>query len=65
MKIVYIIFLMFFTICSSQENTILERLSVLRNSGKTWYNIDGYSVTSEIFKESFNGKGLKKVLKKT
>lgn len=55
---------MFFTICSSQENTILERLSVLRNSGKTWYNIDGYSVTSEIFKESFNGKGLKKVLKK-
>ncbi len=56
---------MFFTICSSQENTILERLSVLRNSGKTWYNIDGYSVTSEIFKESFNGKGLKKVLKKT
>ena len=50
--------------CFSQENNILERLSALYNNGKTWYNIDGYSVTSENFKTSFDDKGIKKTLKK-
>lgn len=54
-------------ICSfaySQKNNILERLQALDNNSKIWYNIDGYSITSEIFKYNFDEKGLKKVLKK-
>lgn len=54
-------------ICSfaySQENNILERLQALDNNGKIWYNIDGYSVTSEDFNYNFDEKGLKKALKK-
>lgn len=52
-----------FSLCFSQEN-IFDRLTVLNNNNKIWYNIDGYSVTSEIFNNSFDEKGLKKVLKK-
>jgi len=64
MKTLNLFFLLFFSVCFSQENNIFERLSALNNNGKIWYNIDGYSVTSEIFKNSFDEKGLKKVFKK-
>lgn len=64
MKIIYLLFLLISSMCFSQENNILERLSALNNNGKTWYNIDGYSVTSENFKSSFDDKGLKKTFKK-
>jgi hypothetical protein len=64
MKNISILFLFLSSICFAQENNIFERLSVLVNNGKTWYNIDGYSVTSEVFKNPFDEKGLKKVLKK-
>lgn len=48
----------------AQESKTLERLVALDNNGKIWYNIDGYSVTSQIFNYSFDEKGLKKVYKK-
>ena len=64
MKILKLIFLLIFVAGFSQENNIYERLSALNNNGKIWYNIDGYSVTSEVFNISFDEKGLKKVLKK-
>jgi hypothetical protein len=48
----------------SQTSKIFERLVALDNNGKIWYNIDGYSVTSEKFNISFDEKGLKKVFKK-
>ncbi|WDF47769.1 hypothetical protein PQ459_04600 [Chryseobacterium sp. KACC 21268] len=63
-KIFLTFFIVFFTVCFSQENDILGRLSALNNNGKIWYNIDGYSVTSEDFNNVFDEKGLKKVLKK-
>ena len=64
MKYLTLFFIFTFSICFSQDNNIFERLSALNNNGKVWYNIDGYSVTSEIFKNTFDEKGLKKVLKK-
>ncbi|WP_435523662.1 hypothetical protein [Chryseobacterium indoltheticum] len=36
----------------------------MNNNGKIWYNIDGYSITSEKFNNSFDEKGLKKVFRK-
>jgi hypothetical protein len=64
MKAINLFFILVFSICFSQENNIFERLSALDNNGKIWYNIDGYSITSEVFKNSFDEKGLKKVFKK-
>jgi hypothetical protein len=48
----------------AQESKILDRLVALDNNGKIWYNIDGYSITSESFNYNFDEKGLKKVYKK-
>ena len=64
MKLIHLLFILIFSISSAQENNILNRLSVLPNGGKIWYNIDGYSVTSENFNYSFDEKGLKKVFRK-
>ena len=59
-----VIFLL--TTCNlfAQESKILERLVALDNNGKIWYNIDGYSITSEVFNYNFDEKGLKKIFKK-
>ena len=64
MKFLKFIFLLVFSLSFSQTNNIFERLSALENGGKIWYNIDGYSVTSEIFNNNFDEKGLKKVFRK-
>ena len=48
----------------AQESKISERLVALDNNGKIWYNIDGYSVTSEVFNYNFDEESLKKVYKK-
>lgn len=60
MKSLKFLFILVFSLNFSQTNTIFDRLSVLENGGKIWYNIDGYSVTSEIFNYNFDEKGLKK-----
>jgi len=64
MKVINLFFIFIFSVCFSQENNVLERLSALNNNGKIWYNIDGYSITSEKFNNSFDEKGLKKVFRK-
>lgn len=64
MKTINLFFILVFSFCFSQENNVLERLSALNNNGKIWYNIDGYSITSEKFNNSFDEKGLKKVFRK-
>ena len=64
MKSLKFLFILVFSLNFSQTNTIFDRLSVLENGGKIWYNIDGYSVTSEIFNYNFDEKGLKKVFRK-
>ncbi|WP_265427843.1 hypothetical protein [Chryseobacterium sp. YIM B08800] len=64
MKSLNLFFMLIFSVCFSQENNVLERLSALNNNGKIWYNIDGYSITSEKFNNSFDEKGLKKVFRK-
>ena len=45
--------LIFTSVFAYSQSNIFDRLSVLDNNGKTWYNIDGYSVTSEVFNNSF------------
>jgi len=64
MKTINLFCILVFSFCFSQENNVLERLSALNNNGKMWYNIDGYSITSEKFNNSFDEKGLKKVFRK-
>lgn len=67
MKLIKLFFVLIFPLGFSQQeqdNHIFERLSALNNKGKIWYNIDDYSVTSEVFNSSFDEKGLKKVFKK-
>lgn len=65
MKYLATIFLILATInLSAQDSKILERLVALNNNGKIWYNIDGYSVTSEEYNYNFDEKGLKKVYRK-
>ncbi|MEG1665467.1 hypothetical protein [Chryseobacterium sp.] len=64
MKALNLFFILIFSVYFSQENNVLERLSSLNNNGKIWYNIDGYSITSEKFNNSFDEKGLKKVFRK-
>jgi hypothetical protein len=67
MKLRYFRYLLIVLVCCvsfAQENDIFKRLSVLPNNGKIWYNIDGYSVTSEVFNYAFDEKGLKKVFRK-
>lgn len=64
MKYLIGLFLLLFSLGFSQENNIFERVSAVNNNGKIWYNIDGYSVTSEVFNYNFDEKGLKKVFRK-
>ncbi len=59
-----VIFLLTIGNLHAQKSKLLDRLVALENGGKTWYNIDGYSITSEISNHSFDEKGLKKVFKK-
>jgi hypothetical protein len=64
MKLIHLLFFFTFSISFAQEGDIFNRLSVLPNGTKIWYNIDGYSVTSENYNYPFDEKGLKKVFRK-
>lgn len=63
MKQIALLLIFVYSSAYSQENNILERLQALDNNGKIWYNIDGYSITSENLKYNFDEKGLIKALK--
>jgi len=64
MKNITLLLLVFCNFLYAQESKILDRLQALNNNGKIWYNIDGYSVTSEHLKYNFDEKGIKRALKK-
>ncbi|HET8886470.1 MAG TPA: hypothetical protein VFM70_09000 [Salinimicrobium sp.] len=61
----YLIFLLLMTSnIFAQESELLERLVALDNNGLTFYNMDGYNITSQTFNDSFTEKNLKKVYRK-
>ena len=61
----YLIFLLLMTSnIFAQESELLERLVALGNNGLTFYNMDGYNITSQTFNDSFTEKNLKKVYRK-
>jgi len=64
MKQLVLLFLFTYSVVGAQDDPIFDRLSAMENNDKVWYNIDGYSVTSEVFHDSFDEKGLKKLFKK-
>ncbi|WP_296316638.1 hypothetical protein [Winogradskyella sp. UBA3174] len=53
-----------FAISFAQNDNIFNRLQAISNNGLTFYNIDGYTITSETFNYPFTEKGLKKVYRK-
>lgn len=59
-KLFTITFFFAFTISFSQNNGIFSRLQAIQNNDITFYNIDGYNITSEHLNRKFNEKGLKK-----
>ncbi|MBV7441355.1 hypothetical protein KRX57_07970 [Weeksellaceae bacterium TAE3-ERU29] len=63
MRLIFFILFGFSTVFA-QENDFLDRLSVMENNGKTWYNIDGYSITKEDFDKDFNERNLKRIYRK-
>ncbi len=53
-----------FTTVFAQNDSILNRLQAINNNGLTFYNIDGYTITSQTLNYPFTEKGLKKVYRK-
>lgn len=61
----FLFLILFPVLVFAQNEKIFERLSALEdNNGKIWYNIDGYSISKEVFNSEFNEKGLKKLYRK-
>jgi hypothetical protein len=63
-KFLTVLFLFICTISWAQDNPIFERIQAIHNNGTTFYNIDGYTVTSQTLNYPFTEKGLKKVFRK-
>lgn len=53
-----------FAISFAQNDSIFNRLQAINNNGLTFYNIDGYTITSQTLNYPFTEKGLKKVYRK-
>lgn len=60
------IFILFFAFAKTfaQNDSIFSRLQAINNNGLTFYNIDGYTITSQTLNYAFTEKGLKKVYRK-
>jgi len=62
MKNLAILFLFLFTtLLEAQDTDIFDRVQAIRNSGTTFYNVDGIDFSSQILNYNFNEKDLKKV----
>lgn len=48
----------------AQNDAILDRIQAINSNGTTFYNIDGYTITSQTLNYPFTEKGLKKVYRK-
>lgn len=53
-----------FAISFAQNDSIFDRLQAIRNNGTTFYNIDGFTITSQTLNYPFTEKSLKKVYRK-
>ncbi len=63
-KLFTFIFLIFIVVANAQDNGIFNRLQAIEHNGVVFYNIDGYTITSQIFDYPFTQKGLRKVYRK-
>ncbi len=63
-KLTLILFLFVTSISFSQNENLFERLQAINNSGLTFYNVDGFSITEQTLNYSFTEKGLKKAYRK-
>lgn len=63
-KIFTVLFILVSTISWTQDNPIFDRLQAIHNNGITFYNIDGYTISSQTLNYPFTEKGLKKVYRK-
>lgn len=63
-KLFIIIFLFAITISIAQNDSIFSRLQAINNNGISFFNIDGYTITSQTLNYPFTEKGLKKVYRK-
>ena len=63
-KLFFYIFLVSSIVAKAQNDSIFSRLQAINNNGVTFYNIDGYSITSQTLNYPFTEKGLKKVYRK-
>jgi hypothetical protein len=63
-KYAIIIFLFGIITSSAQNDSIFNRLQAIHNNGISFYNIDGYSITSQTLNYPFTEKGLKKAYRK-
>ena len=59
-----IILLLAFTVSFAQNDSIFSRLQAIHNNGTSFFNIDGYTITSQTLNYPFTEKGLKKVYRK-
>ena len=59
-----IILLFIFAISFAQNDSIFNRLQAINSNGLIFYNIDGYTITSQTLNYPFTEKGLKKVYRK-
>ena len=65
MKKLSTIFLIFtITLSFAQKDSIFNRLQAINNNGISFYNIDGFTITSQTLNYPFTEKGLKKVYRK-
>lgn len=65
MKKLTTIFLLFtITLSFAQNDSIFNRLRAINNNGISFYNIDGFTITSQTLNYPFTEKGLKKVYRK-
>jgi hypothetical protein len=56
--------LLFAATVSAQDDIINDRIHAITNNGVTFYNMDGYQMTSEVLFTQFNDKNLKKAYRK-
>ncbi len=58
--------ILFFVITASiaQHDAIFERLQAINSNDVVFYNIDGYTITSQTFNYTFTEKNLKKIYRK-
>jgi len=63
-KVIVTLIYLFTFICFGQNDNLFNRLRAINNNAMTFYNIDGISISHQIFNYSFGEKNLKKIYRK-